>query len=97
LNLRWSPRALDDRRSIYAYIEADDPRAAVMVDERIQLATLRLVEFPQSCRVGRVEGTRELVITRTPYVAPYLVEGDVVRILRVLHGARTWPDDLQGG
>ena len=32
------------------------------------------------------------VIPRTPYVAAYLVDGDTVRILRVLHGAQMWPD-----
>jgi len=34
-----------------------------------------------------VEGTRELVIQRTPYIAVYLVEEDAVRILTVVHGA----------
>jgi toxin ParE1/3/4 len=38
--------------------------------------------------------TRELVITRTPYIAPYRIEGDVVRILRVIHGAQIWPDEI---
>ncbi|MHC2435055.1 plasmid stabilization system protein ParE [Bradyrhizobium sp. USDA 4451] len=37
---------------------------------------------------------RELVVPRTPYVAAYLVEGETVRILRVLHGAQMWPDEL---
>lgn len=37
-------------------------------------------------------GTRELVITGTPYLVPYRVVGDVIVILRVLHGARQWPD-----
>lgn len=64
------------------------------VDDRIAGATRRLIDFPDSGRLGRVEGTRELVITRTPYVAPYRIEGDIVRILGVIHGARIWPDDL---
>jgi plasmid stabilization system protein ParE len=41
-----------------------------------------------------VEGTREMVIDRTPYIAAYLIEGTIVRILRVLHGARAWPEGL---
>jgi toxin ParE1/3/4 len=94
VRLVWTQRALEDRRAIFDYIEADDPRAAVTVDERIATAVQRLVDFPQSGRPGRVEGTRELVVSRTPYIAPYLVDGDVVRILRVIHGARIWPDAL---
>lgn len=65
-----------------------------MLDERIAAAVRRLMDFPDSGRPGRVEDTRELVIARTPYVAPYRVTGDVVRILRVVHGARIWPDEI---
>jgi len=63
-----------------------------MVDERIVAAARRLVDFPASGRVGRIAGTRELVINGTPYVAAYAVTQSAVRILRVLHGAREWPD-----
>lgn len=92
MKLVWSQRALEDRRAIFDYIEADDPLAAVLVDDRIRDATWRLVDFPESGRPGRVEGTRELVIARTPYIAPYETGDGVVRILRVIHGARMWPD-----
>ena len=51
----------------------------------------------QSGRPGRVAGTRELVVTGTPYVAAYQVTRETVRILRVLHGAQQWPDDLSDG
>jgi plasmid stabilization system protein ParE len=47
-------------------------------------------------RPGRIEGTRELVISRTPYIAAYRIAGDNVRVLRVLHGAQQWPDDIPG-
>ena len=59
-----------------------------MVDERVVAAALRLVDFPASGRVGRIAGTRELVINGTPYVAAYAVTQSAVRILRVLHGAQ---------
>jgi addiction module RelE/StbE family toxin len=94
VKLVWTPRALEDRRTIFDYIAADDPPAAVLVDERIAEAARRLIDFPQSGRPGRVDGTRELVIARTSYVAPYLVDGNVVRILRVIHGARIWPVEI---
>lgn len=94
MKLAWSQRATSDRLAIFLWIAEDDPRAAASVDERIEQAARRLIDFPDSGRPGRVEGTRELVIARTPYVAPYKVEGDTVRILRVIHGARMWPHDL---
>lgn len=94
MRLTWSAFALADRDDIFTHIEADSPRAAVAVDEHIAQAVLRLVEFPESGRSGRVPGTRELVIPRTPYIAAYALIPDRIRILRVLHGARMWPDDL---
>jgi toxin ParE1/3/4 len=94
VKLVWSPYALSDRDAIFSYIEADNPRAAVHVDEQIVAAVRRLIEFPESGRPGRVAGTRELVIPRTPYIAAYVAVPETVRILRVLHGAQIWPDDI---
>jgi toxin ParE1/3/4 len=36
---------------------------------------------------------RELVVGCAPYVLPYRVRGDVVEILRVLHGRQRWPGE----
>ena len=94
MKLVWSAFARVDREAIFDYIAAQNPLAAIAVDERIQSATERLIQFPESGRPGRVEGTRELVIVRTPYIAAYLIAGKSVRILRVLHGAQLWPEKL---
>ncbi|MFD1104388.1 type II toxin-antitoxin system RelE/ParE family toxin [Sphingobium olei] len=94
MKLAWSQRAASDRLAIFLWIAEEDPRGAASVDERIEQAARRLIDFPDSGRPGRVEGTRELVVARTPYIAPYKVEGDTVRILRVIHGARMFPHDL---
>lgn len=94
MKLTWSAFALSDRDAIFTYIEADNPLAAVAIDERIVSATRRLIDFPESGRVGRIEGTRELVVSGTPYIAVYTVRETTVRILRVLHGAQEWPDTL---
>jgi len=94
MRLEWSPFALADRDAIFDYIEQDSPRAAALVDDRIRNQVETLAHFPESGRPGRVEGTRELVIQQTPYVAAYQISGNAVRILRVLHGARRWPEEL---
>jgi toxin ParE1/3/4 len=94
MRLEWSILARADRDAIFDYIEADRPQAAVAVDERIREHVETLARFPQSGRPGRIEGTRELVINRTPYIVAYRITGDTVRILRALHGARRWPADM---
>lgn len=94
VRLEWSIFAQTDRIAIFDYIEADSPQAAIIVDERIRAEVESLAQFPERGRPGRVEGTRELVIPRTPYIAAYRLAGDTVRVLRVLHGARRWPADM---
>ena len=94
MRVEWSVLALADRDAIFDYIEAQNPRAAARIDTRISNAVDLLARFPEMGRIGRVEGTRELVISRTPYIAAYQITGDTVRILRVLHGAQLWPESL---
>ncbi len=94
MNLVWSALALNDRIETFRYVASDSAAAAMKVDDAIEEATLQLIDFPQSGRPGRVTGTRELVVPAMPYVIAYAVRGDSVRILRVLHGAQQWPDDL---
>ena len=44
--LEWSVFALADREAIFDYIEAESPRAAVSVDDRIQACVEKLARFP---------------------------------------------------
>ncbi len=89
--------ALEDRYRIFDYYEFDQasPRAALLVDERIEKQVNVLLDHPEFGRPGRVNDTRELVIGRTPYIVAYRILGDAVRILRVLHSRQLWPDDVQ--
>jgi toxin ParE1/3/4 len=88
----WTRAALADREAIFDYIETESPRAAVAVDDRIDAQIERLKAFPEAGRSGRVEGTRELVLNGTPYVAVYAFRNANILILRVLHGAQQWPE-----
>jgi addiction module RelE/StbE family toxin len=95
MRLEWSVFAQADREAIFDYIEADSPPAAATVDDRIREQVEGLTQFPEIGRPGRIEGTREMVIHRTPYIAAYRIAGDTVRILRVLHGAQLWPEEMR--
>jgi addiction module RelE/StbE family toxin len=94
VRLEWSRFAFADRGEIFDYIHLDSPRAAVAVDELISECATSLLQFPQIGRPGRLDGTRELVIGRTPYIAIYRLTEGSVQILRVLHGSRRWPEEF---
>jgi len=68
---------MEDPEAIFDYIEADSPRAAAAVDDRIEAQVDRLIVTPEIGRGGRVPGTRELVINRTPYIAVYRIDGQI--------------------
>ena len=94
MRVRWLRRALRNLEEEADYIARDDPQAAAQVVERIATSVDLLASQPALGRTGRVPGTRELIITGTPYIVPYRVREDTVEILRVFHGARRWPEKL---
>jgi addiction module RelE/StbE family toxin len=94
VKLVWSALALNDRIGLFDYIAGDSVAAAIRVDDAIEAKAEQLTEFPESGRPGRVSETRELVIPGLPYILIYNLRGEDVFILRVLHGAQQWPDDL---
>jgi toxin ParE1/3/4 len=91
MTLTWSRRAQRDLHELIAYIAEDSLQAASLVATRILRSAELLVEVPRAGRPGRVSGTRELIVLRTPYLLVYRLTSRGVRILRVYHGARLWP------
>ena len=95
MTILWSPEAIDDLTSIRAYIAEDNPAAARGVVLHIMQNIEQLLSSNlQMGRPGRVPGTRELVIPKTPFVVPYRLQRNVIQILRVYHGARRWPESF---
>lgn len=92
MKLVWSPTAKRDLTAIGRYIGADNPRAAKMTIQRIRRSAKLLIRTPHIGRIGRVEGSRELVVPRTPYILPYRIHAGNVEIIAVLHSSRLWPD-----
>ncbi len=90
--LIFSPQFLRRLEDICERIGLDNPVAAARVIERLRTAIRRLAASPAIGRPGRIEDTRELIITGTPYIVPYRVQDDIVEIITVLHSAQRWPD-----
>lgn len=91
MRIRWLRTALRNVEQAHGFIAKDSPGAAHAVVGRIGAAVQQLVDFPFSGRPGRVKGTRELVVIRTPFIVAYRVRGEIVDVLRVIHGAMRWP------
>jgi toxin ParE1/3/4 len=66
MKVRWSRRAIRRLASIHDYIAKDSPLAAARVAAAIVETTLYLERMPLLGRVGRIEGTRKLVIPGLP-------------------------------
>jgi toxin ParE1/3/4 len=90
----WSEPARQDLRQIFEFIANENPNAARRLLGEIKEKAIILIDNPQIGRPGRVEGTRELVLSGTNYILPYRVKENQIQILSVFHGARKWPDSF---
>ena len=91
MQVRWLRKALENLDHEAAYIAQDSPKTAGEFVVHLRTTAATLAVHPSLGRPGRVPGTRELVVTRFPYILPYRVRGSVVEVLRVFHTARKWP------
>lgn len=90
--VRWASPALRDLTKIGEYIAQDNPRAAGEVVRAIWTRAEQLRDSPDIGRVGRVEGTRELVVSRYPFIVIYSRAAEESHILAVLHTSQQYPN-----
>ncbi|MDR0806265.1 MAG: type II toxin-antitoxin system RelE/ParE family toxin [Enterobacteriaceae bacterium] len=69
---------------------ADNPQAAVKIDELFSDAVARLAEYPMLGHQGKIAGTREL-IPHESYRLIYEVNQQTIWILALIHTARQYP------
>lgn len=85
----WSDEALHDFKHAIGYIAQDDQAAAALVADRIDAAINGLADMPLG-HAGRVAGTYEKMVLKTPYIVAYALLDELVVILRVIHTSRDW-------
>ena len=90
----WSAKARQDLLDIVRYLAPRNPDAARRMLAVVRAKVGALEAAPYLGRAGRIAGTRELVITGTPYLVVYRVVPEGVQILTVVHGARYWPPSV---
>ena len=88
MKIVWSLPAEADLAEIWRFIAEDSPAAATDVENRIVEAVETLADFPAKGRVGKRDGTRELVVHRTSCLIVYRIEAEAIGIVRVWHTSR---------
>ncbi|PRC93034.1 type II toxin-antitoxin system RelE/ParE family toxin [Solimicrobium silvestre] len=89
----WLSEAIAEKDDILNYIAERNVLAALGIDTHIKQQVSQLIEFTLLGRKGRISGSFELVISSTPYLVAYQVQGDQVQILHVFHERRNCPPE----
>lgn len=83
--------AADDLEGIANYLHLHHPEFADTTIQRLYDGAKSLKAFPYAGRVGRKNGTRELILAPLPYLMIYAVDDQSIHILRFLHAAQDRP------
>jgi toxin ParE1/3/4 len=91
MRIRWTPAATADLQHISDYLKEHHPRYRQPTMRKLYEAVRALKQWPQRGRIGREEGTRELLFSPMPYVVVYRVTEQSVEVLRIYHTAQDRP------
>jgi toxin ParE1/3/4 len=92
MKIEWSANAVADLQNISEFIERDrNLDTANRISRAFFEAAQSLLRLPYRGRLGRVEGTRELLVLPLPYVVVYRIAAERILIVNIVHGAQRWP------
>ncbi len=93
MKVRWTRPALTDLIEAQTYFSQDNPEMARTIAQRLWDSTRRLADNPQIGRPGHATGTREWVVSHTPYLIVYRLREETIEILRLWHTRRDWQSE----
>ena len=91
MRIRWTSAAAEDLQHIRDYLKQHYPHFTQSTLLRLYETARSLKVSPYRGRIGREEGTRELVCVPLPYIIAYRVKSETVEILHIHHGAQDRP------
>ena len=91
----WLNEALEDLIAIGNYIAQENAEATYKVLTKIKTTADNLSLHPEMGRLGRVRGTREMLVSDLPYILVYQITPKDIRILAVMHTSRKWPQNFE--
>ncbi len=91
MNLRFTPRAVENIASIADYLLDRNPTAALRVRAAILESLQNLVLFPLAGRLQQTEGVRKFVTRRYGYLVYYVLDetAEEIVILSIRHSAQS--------
>lgn len=89
--VKWTKSAQRDIGLILKhFLEIEEKDIGQKLVDRLFASVEILARFPNSGRLGQVDGTRELILPDQSYVLVYTISQHV-EIARVLHFKQKWP------
>jgi addiction module RelE/StbE family toxin len=86
--IKWTEQATQQLDQAHDYITLSNNKAvAARITMQIVTTVQQIAAFPMSGK-ARVLGTRELVISNTPFIAAYAIDKADLIILAIYHGAQ---------
>jgi len=92
MHVRLSDDAKADLTEIKDYLEPRSPQGLERILSAIFTTIGQLESFPFLGKAGRVDGTREIFIPRTPFFIVYTIADEMfIDIESVIHSRRRYP------
>lgn len=87
----WEEESLNDREKIFEFLFDFNPNAAEKTDQIIEAKVENLLEQPLMGTQRDIFQGRVLIIPEISMIVSYWVDGDVIRVMRVLHQKQKFP------
>ncbi|NRA19081.1 MAG: type II toxin-antitoxin system RelE/ParE family toxin [Oceanospirillaceae bacterium] len=89
----WEEESLNDREKIFEFLFDFNPSAAERTDQIIETKVEYLLEHPLMGVQRDVFRGRVLIIPEISMIISYWVDGETIRIMRVLHQKQKFPSE----
>ncbi|MEZ9625364.1 type II toxin-antitoxin system RelE/ParE family toxin [Aliivibrio fischeri] len=89
----WEEESLNDREKIFEFLYDFNPGVAERTDNTIEQKVETLLDQPQmGVQRENIRG-RLLIIPEVSMIVSYMIDGESIRIMRVLHQKQKFPID----
>ncbi|OEE19016.1 type II toxin-antitoxin system mRNA interferase toxin, RelE/StbE family [Aliivibrio fischeri] len=89
----WEEESLNDREKIFEFLYDFNPDVAERTDNTIEQKAETLLDQPQmGVQRENIRG-RLLIIPEVSMIVSYMIDGESIKIMRVLHQKQKFPID----